>query len=68
MQARNFLGTAAAIILSATALTAQATPKPAPKSTAPVVAKATDSTKKAATTADTTHKKGRKHAAAAKKP
>ncbi|MCC6930705.1 MAG: hypothetical protein IT359_17075 [Gemmatimonadaceae bacterium] len=68
MRARNFLGTTAAILLSATALTAQATPKPAHKAAAVTAAKATDSTKKAVSATDSTHKKARKHATAAKKP
>ncbi len=72
MQARNFLGTAAAILLSATALTAQGTQKPAMKPAqkpAATTAKVTDSTKKvAATAADTGHKMAKKHAPAVKKP
>lgn len=65
MQARRFLGAAAALVLSAAALSAQAPQKPA--STKPAVAaKSTDSSHK--TMADSGKHVTKKHAAAAKKP
>jgi len=72
MQARNILGPVAAILLSATALAAQGTQKPVAKPAAKpaaTMAKATDTTKKAAAAvADTGHKMAKKHAPAVKKP